>query len=222
MFMNEYLLLKFAHIVAFVYWLGGDLGTFIASRYVVDDKIGTEARAVALKIMLACDQGPKMAMPLILPLGIHMAAITGVMQLSDWSLALVWLLAAVWLANVLILYFNEGKPFTQALSKADLIFRVIIVIALAALAIGGLVDNALISADWISWKLLVFVALVACGIAIRINLKPFVPAFVKLMSEGPSTEVNNAMRDSVARCRPFVWTIWAGLFLNAAIGLHII
>lgn len=220
--MNEYLLLKFAHIIAFVYWLGGDLGTFIASRYVVNDTLGTEARATALKIMLACDQGPKLAMPLILPLGIHMTAITGMMQLPAWGLALVWLLAAIWFTNVLVLYFNEGKAFTQRLSKADLVFRIAVVIALVAVALVGLGESSLIAANWVSWKLLVFAALVSCGIAIRINLKPFVPAFVKLMSEGPSEPVNAAMRNSVARCRPFVWTIWAGLFLNAAIGLHLI
>lgn len=220
--MNEYLLLKFAHVIAFVYWLGGDLGTFIASRYVVDDRIGSEARAIALKIMLACDQGPKLAMPLILPLGIHMAVISGLMQIPAWALILVWLLAAVWLGNVLILYFNEGKPFTRRLSKADLVFRIAVVIALSGLALTGFGEASLIGATWVSWKLLVFAALVACGIAIRINLKPFVPAFVKLMSEGPSESVNAAMRDSVARCQPFVWTIWAGLFLNAAIGLHLV
>lgn len=220
--MNEYLLLQFAHIIAFVYWLGGDLGTFIASRYVVNDSLGTEARATALKIMLACDQGPKLAMPLILPLGLHMTVITGLMQLPAWGLALVWLLAAIWFTNVLVLYFNEGKAFTRRLSKADLLFRIAVVIALTVLALVGLGESSLIAANWVSWKLLVFAALVSCGIAIRINLKPFVPAFVKLMSEGPSEPVNAAMRDSVARCRPFVWTIWAGLFLNAAIGLHLI
>ena len=39
--MNEYLLLKFAHLRAFVYWLGGDLGTFLASRYVIRDDLST-------------------------------------------------------------------------------------------------------------------------------------------------------------------------------------
>ncbi|HCS27969.1 MAG TPA: hypothetical protein DIW43_10980, partial [Spongiibacteraceae bacterium] len=171
---------------------------------------------------LACDQGPKLAMPLILPLGIHMTVITGLMRLPAWGLVLVWLLAAIWFTNVLVLYFNEGKAFTQRLSKADLLFRIAVVIALIVLALVGLGESSLIAANWVSWKLLVFAALVSCGIAIRINLKPFVPAFVKLMSEGPSEPVNAAMRDSVARCRPFVWTIWAGLFLNAAIGLHLI
>ncbi|MBB3047949.1 hypothetical protein FHR99_002215 [Litorivivens lipolytica] len=220
--MNEILWLQFAHIVAFVYWLGGDLGTFVASRYVVNRDIGVEARAIALKIMLACDQGPKMSMPLILPLGMHMSVSMGLVQIPTWALLVVWLLAAVWLGNVLVLYFNEGKAFTARLSQFDLYFRIAVVIALTVFAVMGLLDQAPIFADWVAWKILVFAALVCCGIAIRINLKPFVPAFVKLMSEGPSELVNNTMADSVARCRPWVWIIWLGLFVNAAFGVHLI
>ncbi len=220
--MNEFLWLQFAHIVAFVYWLGGDLGTFVASRYVVNRDIGVEARAIALKIMLACDQGPKMSMPLILPLGMHMSVIMGLVQIPAWALVLVWLLAAVWLGNVLVLYFNEGKPFIARLSQFDLFFRIGVVAALLTFAVMGLLDMAPIQADWVAWKIIVFAALVCCGIAIRINLKPFVPAFVKLMSEGPSDAVNDTMANSVARCRPWVWLIWLGLFVNAAFGIHLI
>ncbi|WP_372809934.1 hypothetical protein [Litorivivens sp.] len=220
--MTEFLLLQFAHIVAFVYWLGGDLGTFVASRYVVNRDIGVEARAIALKIMLACDQGPKMSMPLILPLGLHMAVLMGLLELPAWGLPLIWLLAAVWLSNVLVLYFNEGKAFTARLSQFDLIFRIVVVTALLLFAVLGLTGDAPIHADWVAWKIIVFAALVGCGIAIRINLKPFVPAFVQLMTEGPSDKVNDTMADSVARCRPWVWAIWLGLFVNAALGIHLI
>jgi len=220
--MNEFLWLQFAHIVAFVYWLGGDLGTFVASRYVVNRDIGVEARAIALKIMLACDQGPKMSMPLIMPLGMHMAVIMGLVVIPLWALVLIWLLALVWLGNVLVLYFNEGKAFTARLSQFDLWFRVAVVASLLAFAVLGLAGKAPINADWVAWKIIVFAALVCCGIAIRINLKPFVPAFVKLMSEGPSDAVNDTMANSVARCRPWVWAIWLGLFINAAFGIHLI
>ena len=72
--MSTYLLIKYAHLLAFVYWLGGDLGTFLASRQVVNSSNSPEARSVALKIMLACDMGPKLAMPIILPLGMQLIA----------------------------------------------------------------------------------------------------------------------------------------------------
>jgi hypothetical protein len=78
----EYLLLKYLHILGFVYWLGGDLGTFLSSRYLVNRTIGNEARLVATKIMLACDQGPKLAMPMMFAIGLHLASLLGVLPLN--------------------------------------------------------------------------------------------------------------------------------------------
>ena len=219
--MNEYLLLKFAHIIAFVYWLGGDLGTFLASRQVVNRDLTPESRAVALKIMLACDMGPKFAMPLILPLGVHLAWLGGVLALPGAAIAMVWLASLYWFCVVLILFLKEGQPFTARLSQFDLYFRIAVVALLTAYAIYAL-SGAGDTANWVAWKLLVFAALVSCGIAIRINLRPFGAAFGQMMSTGPTGESDSTLERCVARCRPYVWFIWGGLFLNAAIGTDLV
>ncbi|QFU76486.1 hypothetical protein EY643_12915 [Halioglobus maricola] len=218
--MNEYLLLKFAHILAFVYWLGGDLGTFLASQQVINRDNAPESRHVALKIMLACDMGPKLAMPLILPLGVHMAAIMGTLPLSGMALALIWGLCLYWFTVVLVLYLNEGKPFTAILSRLDFWFRIAFASGLAAWAIYTFITPDY-GTQWAAIKLLVFVAMVGCGVLIRVNLAPFVPAFGDLMANGPTDANNSAMERSIGRCRPWVWCIWAGLFFNAAMGLHL-
>ncbi|MEP1472670.1 MAG: hypothetical protein ABJK20_08000 [Halieaceae bacterium] len=220
--MNEYLLLKFAHLLAFVYWLGGDLGTFLASRYVIKDELSTESRHIALKIMLACDMGPKLAMPLIFPLGMQIAFSAGLVAAPLSVVIAMWLIAAYWFSVVLILYLNESKAFTARLSQLDFYFRLVVVVGLLGYAGSHLMDDATSVPAWLSWKILVFAALVGCGILIRINLKPFVPTFTRMMTEGASEESNTAMRQSIQRCRPLVWCIWGGLFLNAAIGLHLI
>ncbi len=220
--MSAYLALKFAHLIAFVYWLGGDLGTFIASRQVVRDDLSPQSRATALGIMLACDMGPKLAMPLILPLGLQLAATAGMMQLPDWALWLTWLGAAWWFGVVLVIYLREGQAIAHTLARMDFAFRLAVVAALLGLA-GASFTGAIVTAgDWLAWKIVIFCAMVACGLLIRINLKPFGPAFGSLMSEGASDEVNATLRNCVARCRPWVWLIWAGLFINAALGMHLI
>ena len=118
--MNEYLLLKFAHIIAFVYWLGGDLGTFLASNQVLNRELSPQSRQVALKIMLACDMGPKLAMPLILPLGVHMAWLGGVLTLPATAIALIWLLALYWFSVVMILFLQEGQQHPQATGRRQI------------------------------------------------------------------------------------------------------
>ena len=94
--------------------------------------------------------------------------------------------------------------------------------ALAGAAGTGLASGSVVTAPWAAAKLAIFAAMVACGLIIRVNLKPFGPAFGALMTTGPTPEVNAAIASSLARCRPFVVAIWAGLLVNAMLGLHLI
>ena len=219
--MNEYLLLKFLHLLAFVYWLGGDLGTFLSSRYVVRDDITPESRAIALKIMLACDQGPKACMPLIFPLGLQMGQISGITSLPSWLMLLVWLIALVWSINVQYLYFTENQEAKAKVAQFDFGLRLMVILAILVYAGGSLAGSGWIGASWMVWKMLIFAGLVGCGLFIRVNLKPFVVAFGHMMASGATPEVNAAMSASLQRVRPWVWLIWAGLFANAALGIHL-
>lgn len=220
--MTTYLTLKLLHIVAMVYWLGGDLGTFFASRFVVDPKLSPAQRGTALKIMLGCDQGPKLCMPLIFAIGFSMSTYMGFITAPAWMDAAVWAVALLWFANVNYLYFTGNAPAKARLSKIDLWFRVCVVIGLTAVGIHALMGDGAIGPDWLATKVLVFAALVACGIYIRLQLKPFVAAFGQLMGKGSSPDVERTLTESIARCRPAVYLIWAGLLLNAALGLHLI
>ena len=220
--MDYYPLLKYAHIIAFVYWLGGDLGTFFASRQVVRRDIGVEARRIALKIMLACDQGPRLAMPATLAVGYQMAVTLGFLVSPPWLTAIVWIVCLAWFADVLVLYRHEGKPFTARLAAIDFRFRVVVMALLIAASGYGIAG-----ADWlidgrIGWKMLIFAGLMGCGVMIRWHLRPFGPAFASLVANGPDDAVNDTLEQSLGRCRPWVNAIWLGLFLNAAIGMRLL
>ena len=86
--MNDFLLIKLFHLLCLVYWLGGDLGTFYASRFVTRSDLSPEARRVAFTIMMGCDQGPRLAMPLTAGSGIHLAAamnlVPGTWMIAGW------------------------------------------------------------------------------------------------------------------------------------------
>lgn len=219
--MTTYILLKLAHIVAFVYWLGGDLGTYLSSRHVVDPKLTPAQRATALKIMLACDQGPKLCMPLIFAIGYSMSTHMQFIVLPVFVEVLVWIVCLAWFANVNYLYFTQNAQSKQRLSVIDFWFRIGVVTALVAWGASGLLSDATIRGDWLAVKILVFAALVSCGIYIRLQLKPFGGAFGELMTKGSNAKVESTLSDSLARCRPAVYLIWAGLIFNAALGLHL-
>ena len=220
--MEPLLLLKYLHIVAFVYWLGGDLGTFLASRYVVRRDVGIEARRVALQIMMACDQGPRLAMPVTFVVGYQMAAMLGLLASPVWLNVVVWAVGLAWLANVLILHRYEGRPFAARLAAVDFRFRLIVIALLIVAAGYGLLGGEFLADARIGWKILLFAALMGCGVMIRLHLRPFVPAFASLVANGPDDAHNDAVEESVRRCRPYVAGIWLGLFVSAALGVRLL
>ena len=220
--MTEILAFKLLHLLAFVYWLGGDLGTFLSSRYVVDPALTPAQRGTALKIMLGCDQGPKLAMPLIFAIGWSLSARMGLIPPPGAVEVLIWLVALAWFGNVNYLYFTNNMAAKARLSQIDLYFRIAVVAVLAAASGFALLGRGPFLADWLSLKVLIFAGLVACGIYIRIQLKPFVAAFGQLMGSGSTPEVEATLSRALGRCRPAVYLIWLGLLVNAALGLHLI
>ncbi|TXS96410.1 hypothetical protein FV139_02655 [Parahaliea maris] len=220
--MSTYLALKFAHLIAFVYWLGGDLGTFLASRQVMRTDLGPQARATALGIMLACDMGPKLAMPLILPIGLQLASDAGMLALPGWALPAIWLAALLWAGMVLFIYLREGQALAHRIAAIDFWFRIAVVLTLLGLTASIFAGAIAAAGIWLGWKLLIFSAMVCCGLVIRVQLKPFGPAFGAIMAGEDLERANASLQNSITRCRPWVWCIWAGLFINAALGLHLI
>ncbi|GAA5525470.1 hypothetical protein Maes01_02040 [Microbulbifer aestuariivivens] len=220
--MSAYLFVKLLHNLCFVYWLGGDLGTFYASRYVTKPNLSPQARSTALTIMMGCDQGPRFCMPLILPLGLQLAHMSGQFTVAPVWLWLAWALCLGWFALVAVLHFAHGKSFVPVLTRFDFYLRVVLIVGLLVLAGYALATNFILAADWLAIKLAIFALLVLCGLIIRMRLKLFGAAWGELMSGNESASVNETISSSIASCRPFVYLIWVGLLANAAYGLHLI
>ena len=211
-----FIILKYLHLLGFVYWLGGDLGTFLASRQVVRTDLSSEARQTALSILLACDLGPRLAMPMMLPLGVHMAGLLGYASFSFDIVVGCWILGVFWFSLVLIQHYWTKSP--GWLPLLDRWLRRLVVII--GLVYGLSLINT--SAEWLGWKLSIFALMVWCGLMVRNELTPFFPAYAKMVSEGPDQASDQTMMDSMSRCRRYVWCIWIGLFVNGALGVHLI
>ena len=220
--MADIQLLQLAHILLFVYWLGGDLGVFYSSFFVADESLSPAQRRTAARILIGLDQGPRICMPLILAVGVHLAWRLGVLAVPVAGIAATWFVASAWLAMVIALHFGHGRAFVPALTRFDFGFRIAVIVVILAAALGGLLIGRPAMPAWVAAKLLVFAALVGCGLFIRLRFRPFMPAFARLVTEGASEEVNRAIRNSLRAVRPYVLAIWAGLVVNAAIGVHLI
>jgi len=219
--MNEILLVKLLHLVGFAYWLGGDLGVFISSFSVVDEKRTKESRLTAAKILFGVDLGPRISMTMMLPLGTHLAWKLGVLPITATMMAAIWAVCIGWLTMVIALHSAAPGKGKTLLTTFDFYFRLSLSLGLLTAGLYSLLGPGALQ-YWIAAKLAIFGGLVGCGLIIRIKLKPFGAAFANLVSGEPSTADNAAIRQHLSATRPFVVTIWIGLLASAALGLHLI
>ena len=219
--MNEYLLLKFLHILGFAYWLGGDLGVFVSSFPVVNEKLSRQARVTAAGILFRADLGPRISMTLTLPLGTHLAWTLGLLPIGGMAMAAIWLVCLGWLAMVVALHVMAAGRFKTRLTAIDFRFRAAVSLGLIGIGLHSLLGpGALLY--WVAAKIAIFGGLVGIGLLIRVRLKPFGAAFAKLAGGAETDADNAAIRRQLGATRPLVVTIWLGLLASAALGLRLI
>jgi len=219
--MNEYLLLKLLHVIGFAYWLGGDLGVFFSSFIVVNEKMSTDVRVTAAKLLFALDQAPRICMTMMLPTGIHLTWQMGIFSFSSTVMALIWLVAFAWLAMVITLHRAAQSKGKAMLTTFDFWFRLLLSSSLIVIGALAQFTNQLSMPHWVAIKLIIFGGLIGGGVLVRIRLRPFGPAFAN-MARGNSSEADNqAIRKSLGGTRPFVIAIWIGLVISTALGLHL-
>lgn len=77
MSISLYMVLKWAHIVAMVYWLGGEWGVFQTSYNVTNPKLTLEERKRHLETAYRIDILARTGIILLFPLGFHMGYMLG-------------------------------------------------------------------------------------------------------------------------------------------------
>jgi hypothetical protein len=207
------------HVLLFVYWLGGDLGVFYASKFVVKPDISPEARAISAKIMLDLDQIPRICMSLMLTVGGILTEFIGIPH--PWYQQIgILVLGPVWFTVVMYLHFRHGSKAYPFVAKFDMFIRWAVVIGLPISVALHWESNHLADYPWVAGKLIVFAFLVFCGIMVRGKIGPFFAVLMKCRAgEMPTAEENAAQAKSLSQVRVWVFMIWAGVFLSGFVGI---
>jgi len=213
-----YGVLKFVHILLFVYWLGGDAGVYYSSTFVVNPNLSRDARLTAFRIFVELDQLPRYCLALMLTIGGLLAASIGVPHL-DWQLPFIIALGPLWVMMVWAIHHYQGKPLGQRLARFDFYFRCFMIVALIASVGYAWGDARLTPYPWIAAKLLIFAALIFCGLMIRLRIPRFVEGYTQLATSRATPQSDADMIAGMQACRPWVLAIWAGVAVSALIGI---
>lgn len=219
MVFDSYFLLKLAHILLFVYWLGGDIGVFYSATFVRNGAVHPEGRRTALKILVWVDQIPRYCLVLMLPVGYTLALRIGVAQLPPAFLTLLWVIGLAWLWMVWAIHHHQGTPLGERLRRIDLAWRFVLAAGLLFDAWQGFARSGHLRTDWISLKFVIFALLIGCGIMIRLRGAPSAPALRQIFATGSTPELEATVLRTAGRTRPFVLAIWALLVVAAYVGI---
>ncbi|MFQ5636026.1 MAG: hypothetical protein ACE5G3_11950, partial [Gammaproteobacteria bacterium] len=124
-----------------------------------------------------------------------------------------------WLAMVVYLHLVHGTPLSKLVTKIDFWFRWALIAYLIVAVSVSFYIGRLDPAPWVGLKLLVFGALVFCGLMIRIYIPDYIAGIIKLRRDEIDDDANESMARSLARCRPFVLAIWVGLVIECYLGV---
>lgn len=216
--MDSYEIVKWLHVLLFGVWLGSDYGTFLSSRFMMKPDKSIETRLTAARMMLLFDLGPRLALVLMLPLGLTLASQMGVATLASWIVPVAWAVTAVWLGLVAAVELGEGKTWREPLRRVDFVIRSIVALLTLGYGLVSVVGDGPFVTGWLAWKVLLFGAIISSGIGIRLTLPAFSKAFGAVVTQGSTPEREAAVRGAIARTYPFVGSIWIMVLVAGLLG----
>ena len=216
--MEGYDVVKWLHVLLFGVWLGSDYGTFLSSRFMQRADKSIETRLTAARMMLLFDLGPRLALVLMLPLGLTLASQMGVAALASWVVPAAWVVTAVWLAMVAAVELGEGRPWRDPLRRVDFVIRSAVALLTLGYGLVSVIGEGPFATGWLAWKVLLFGAIVSSGIGIRLTLPAFSSAFGAIVTGGSTPDREAALRGAIARTYPFVGSIWLMVLVAGLLG----
>lgn len=213
-----YELLIVAHILVIGYWLGTDLAVYYVSGAIVDPDKPTAVRVFAARVMLLLDMVPRTALILTLLTGLSLASLRwlppGLIQL--WWL---WPVLLAWLALTWTVFRLEHSGLGHKLARIDFGFRILVVLACFGLALGLMSGSGPFTIQpWLAGKLAIMGLIIALGLIIRVQLKPFGALFGRVAQGRTDAAVEDRLRRLIAQVKIPVWVIWISLVVAAVLG----
>ncbi len=207
-------LLLLLHVLILVYWLGGDLGAFVASFVIANPDRDRAARLGAARLLGDVDMAPRTALILAFPTGLTLAVARGWLSFDILWVAVAWATAAIWLALAWRIHLAHGG--VAGARRLDLIIRWGAAAGLAGAGMLGL-TGAIVAPAFIALKLLILAACVLTGLLVRRLTADLGPALGALAAGQP--DADGRIARALALTRPAVVLIWLLLLSAALLGL---
>lgn len=216
---NAYTILVIVHVVLFAYWLGGDWGVYVNAKYVADAKLSLDERRRFLQASFRIDLMPRIAFPLLLVVGLQLAAFNGAWPIVGPFMSAVWIAGLAWLAVNIAGYLRQGTAAGDRLRNIDQSVRMVLAPVLICIGAWSLIGGAPIALKFIALKLIVFGCMIVVGLVLRAIMRNWAIGFRRLATEGPSVAVDELFQHSLQRARFVAYGMWSLSGVMAILGI---
>jgi hypothetical protein len=154
--MDTHALWAYLHILLLVYWLGADVGLWLAMAMVKDPKLSFETRATLIRLAFYIDLFPRVTFALILPVGMHLARNLDLYPISDGLLTAGWIAGLLWAALHVTVILRKGTPLAKQLTQLNKGYEAAMGLLFVGIGTISLAADGPIDAPWFALKLLLF------------------------------------------------------------------
>jgi hypothetical protein len=216
--MGTYDLLVYAHVLAFVFWLGGDLGVAILGSAFRDRTKPLATRLEILRLLATVDLGPRTAWVAMVPLSITLVSVGGYWAVPLWLVVGSWVIGAIWMALTWTIHVRDPSPQTDILKTFEFWLKIAITLGFGVLGVSAIMGYGPLEANWLGWKALTFAAIFVVATMIDVAGRPVGPLLMKLINEGSSDATEVPLRRAMDTARLWVWATYVLLFVIGYLG----
>ena len=218
---HEMILLKWAHILARVYWLGGEWGVFQTSYNVVNRKLALDERRRHMETAYRIDILARSGIILLLPLGLHMGFLWGVQPLGGAWLTGMWVFVAAWWGLCLAAFFNHTNDTGITLTKWDERVRFIVIPALFITSVSSMLGHGPFGGAegqlWYSAKVFIYAIALCIGLYLRFVMRAWQELF-RILAKGPDAAVEARLEREMVQSRRVAYFYWVVILSVAFLG----
>jgi hypothetical protein len=223
---HELAILRWLHIVAMVYWLGGEWGVFQTSYKVINPTLSLQERQRHMDTAYRIDILARTGIISLLPLGLHMGYLWGLWgdQATGQGAQWLWVIWGVWAFVFAVTwgaFVTRGKPIWKLLSGIEDWSRYIAIPLLIGVAIFSLLGFGPLAAgegqQWYAAKMLTFGLMLIIGVILRLVMHEWQKMFA-VLGQGPNPAVEAKLKSSIGVGRSVAYLYWIGILTTAFFG----
>lgn len=209
---NELSILRWIHILAMVYWLGGEWGVFQTSYNVTNRNLSLEERRRHMETAYRIDILARTGIVLLLPLGLHMGKLYGfVPSLDGAGIWWMWLFFAIWLAMTWTAFIKRETDIGVKVTKIEEMLRYPLIAILFIVTFMALEGSGPIASGegnhWYPAKIGLYAFALCIGLFLRVIMRRWTVRFRKL-AEGPDAAEENALEREIGQARIAAYIYW--------------